>query len=44
MTEARGRPNRVLVDDYRRVLEETGVNYRIFATHLIKVGEVISAR
>lgn len=40
MSEARGRPNRVPVDAYRRVLDESGLQYRILVTHLVEVGEL----
>ena len=40
MSEARGRPNRVMLDAYRRVLAESGLEYRILATHLVEVGEL----
>lgn len=40
MSEARGRPNRVLIDDYRRVLGRLPVKFDIFVTHLVKVGEL----
>jgi SAM-dependent methyltransferase len=40
MSEPRGRPNRVPLSAYRRVLEESPVDYRILVTHLVGVGEL----
>ena len=40
MSEARGRPNRVPLSVYRRVLDDSGVDYRIVVTHLVGVGEL----
>jgi SAM-dependent methyltransferase len=40
MSQARGRPNRVPLAAYRRVLDESGVDYRILVTHLVGVGEL----
>lgn len=35
-----GRPNRVLVDQYRAVLREIGLDYQILVTRLAKVGDI----
>ena len=38
MSRSRGRPNRVRVNDYRRVLENADLSFRILVTHLVGVG------
>jgi SAM-dependent methyltransferase len=35
-----GRPNRILVDRYRSILDSTGLDYRILVTKLIGVGPI----
>lgn len=40
MSEPRGRPNRVPLDEYRRALDESPVDYRILVTHLVGAGEL----
>jgi len=38
MTRRRGRPNRVLIDQYRALMERLGLEFRILATSLAGVG------
>jgi SAM-dependent methyltransferase len=40
MSEARGRPNRVLIDCYRRTLSACNLEFRVLATHLIEIGKL----
>lgn len=41
MTVASGRPNRVLVNEYRACLEKTGLEFEILVTRLAGVGDII---
>jgi hypothetical protein len=40
MTRGSGRPNRVLIDRYRRVLDQEGLRHRFFITRLAEVGNI----
>lgn len=40
MTRASGRPNRILVDAYRRALDATSLDYEILVTGLAGVGDI----
>jgi hypothetical protein len=40
MTRGSGRPNRVLIDRYRSVLEQEGLRHRFFITRLAEVGDI----
>lgn len=41
MTMASGRPNRFLVNEYRNVLESSGLSFEILVTRLAGVGDII---
>lgn len=41
MSRGSGRPNRVLIDRYRNILDSTGLEYRILVTKLVGVGKII---
>ena len=40
MTAQRGRPNRILIDSYRRTLRDSGLAVTLYATDLVGTGEI----
>ncbi len=41
MTYKSGYPNRILVNQYREVLEQSGCEYKLFITQLADVGTIV---
>jgi SAM-dependent methyltransferase len=40
MTRASGRPNRILIENYRRALDASGLEYQLLVTGLVGVGDI----